>query len=67
MRWAWENGDVAIWDNRATQHYAVADFDTQAAGGPPDHRPGPRPGEHRRPHEPGARGLGGRLQPAGRA
>ena len=22
-------GDVAMWDNRATQHYAVADFDTQ--------------------------------------
>jgi alpha-ketoglutarate-dependent taurine dioxygenase len=29
VRWQWEQGDVAIWDNRATQHYAVADFDTQ--------------------------------------
>lgn len=29
IRWAWREGDVAMWDNRATQHYAVADFDTQ--------------------------------------
>ncbi|GAA3819947.1 TauD/TfdA family dioxygenase [Nocardioides panacisoli] len=29
IRWHWQHGDVAIWDNRATQHYAVADFDTQ--------------------------------------
>ena len=29
IRWQWQEGDVAIWDNRATQHYAVADFDTQ--------------------------------------
>jgi alpha-ketoglutarate-dependent taurine dioxygenase len=28
VRWAWQPGDVAMWDNRATQHYAVADFDT---------------------------------------
>ena len=27
--WTWREGDVAVWDNRATQHYAVADFDTQ--------------------------------------
>lgn len=27
IRWAWQPGDVAMWDNRATQHYAVADFD----------------------------------------
>jgi taurine dioxygenase len=27
VRWTWEQGDVAMWDNRATQHYAVADFD----------------------------------------
>jgi taurine dioxygenase len=26
IRWTWSEGDVAIWDNRATQHYAVADF-----------------------------------------
>ena len=26
IRWTWQHGDVAMWDNRATQHYAVADF-----------------------------------------
>ncbi|NLU84079.1 TauD/TfdA family dioxygenase [Rhodococcus sp. HNM0569] len=26
-RWNWAPGDVAIWDNRATQHYAIADYD----------------------------------------
>ncbi|MEV6217076.1 TauD/TfdA family dioxygenase [Nocardia sp. NPDC051833] len=26
-RWDWSLGDVAIWDNRATQHYAVDDYD----------------------------------------
>ncbi len=29
IRWNWEPGDLAIWDNRATQHYAVADYDDQ--------------------------------------
>jgi len=29
VRWTWRDGDVAIWDNRATQHYAVADYDDQ--------------------------------------
>jgi alpha-ketoglutarate-dependent sulfate ester dioxygenase len=29
VRWTWRLGDVAIWDNRATQHYAVADYDDQ--------------------------------------
>ena len=28
-RWNWEPGDVAIWDNRATQHRAVDDYDGQ--------------------------------------
>ncbi|WP_433326126.1 TauD/TfdA dioxygenase family protein [Spirillospora sp. CA-294931] len=27
VRWRWTPGDVAIWDNRATQHQVVADFD----------------------------------------
>ncbi|WP_059007369.1 TauD/TfdA dioxygenase family protein [Streptomyces specialis] len=27
VRWAWQPGDVAIWDNRATQHYGVDDSD----------------------------------------
>jgi alpha-ketoglutarate-dependent taurine dioxygenase len=30
VRWNWRNGDVAIWDNRATQHRAIADFGPQA-------------------------------------
>ncbi|KAA8888232.1 TauD/TfdA family dioxygenase [Nocardia colli] len=28
-RWNWAPGDVAIWDNRATQHYAIDDYDDQ--------------------------------------
>jgi taurine dioxygenase len=26
VRWRWSPGDVAIWDNRATQHYGIGDF-----------------------------------------
>jgi alpha-ketoglutarate-dependent sulfate ester dioxygenase len=29
IRWNWEQGDVAIWDNRATQHRAIDDYDGQ--------------------------------------
>jgi len=28
VRWKWEAGDVAIWDNRCTMHYALLDFGT---------------------------------------
>lgn len=27
VRWSWSPGDLAIWDNRSTQHYGVADYD----------------------------------------
>ncbi len=26
VRWRWREGDLAIWDNRATQHYAIFDY-----------------------------------------
>ena len=26
MRWRWKTGDLAMWDNRVTMHYAVADY-----------------------------------------
>ncbi|MBY8860772.1 TauD/TfdA family dioxygenase [Nocardia sp. CA2R105] len=29
IRWNWNYGDVAIWDNRATQHRAVSDYGDQ--------------------------------------
>ncbi len=28
VRWRWRTGDLAIWDNRATQHIAVHDYGT---------------------------------------
>jgi alpha-ketoglutarate-dependent sulfate ester dioxygenase len=29
VRWRWRAGDLAIWDNRATQHYAIFDYGAQ--------------------------------------
>jgi alpha-ketoglutarate-dependent taurine dioxygenase len=29
VRWRWQVGDIAFWDNRATQHYAIYDYDGQ--------------------------------------
>ena len=29
VRWSWRQDDVAMWDNRATQHYAINDYGTQ--------------------------------------
>ena len=26
MRWHWAANDVAVWDNRCVQHYAVPDY-----------------------------------------
>jgi len=30
VRWSWQQDDVAIWDNRATQHFAINDYGNQA-------------------------------------
>ena len=29
VRWSWSPGDLAIWDNRCTRHYAIGDYDDE--------------------------------------
>jgi taurine dioxygenase len=33
VRWQWRPGDLAIWDNRSTQHYAIYDYGTERRRG----------------------------------
>lgn len=29
VRWSWQPGDIAMWDNRCTRHYAIGDYDEE--------------------------------------
>lgn len=29
VRWQWSPGDLALWDNRCTRHYAIGDYDEE--------------------------------------
>ena len=29
VRWSWHPGDIVIWDNRCTRHYAIGDYDEE--------------------------------------
>jgi alpha-ketoglutarate-dependent taurine dioxygenase len=63
VRWRWSAGDVAIWDNRATQHYAIDDYGDQprimrrvtVAGDVPVSVDGRRSVTHQRPKSTPAR------------
>jgi taurine dioxygenase len=68
VRWRWSAGDVAIWDNRATQHRAIDDYGDQprilrrvAVAGPVSVAVDGRNGEDVRAGSPGP---GDTLQPA---
>jgi taurine dioxygenase len=43
VRWQWRVGDLAIWDNRATQHYAIFDYGGAHRRGERVTVAGPRP------------------------
>jgi taurine dioxygenase len=43
VRWRWRVGDLAIWDNRATQHYAIHDYGKAHRRGERVTVAGPRP------------------------
>jgi taurine dioxygenase len=50
MRWKWRANDMAFWDNRCVQHYAVPDYEGERImqriclqGGPPAAGPPPQP------------------------
>jgi alpha-ketoglutarate-dependent sulfate ester dioxygenase len=43
VRWRWREGDLAIWDNRATQHYAIYDYGTAHRRGERVTVAGPKP------------------------
>ena len=49
VRWQWRVDDLAIWDNRATQHYAIFDYGTEHRRGERVTVAGPDPGRRRRP------------------
>jgi len=35
VRWSWQQDDVAMWDNRAIQHFAINEYGTQPRWGSP--------------------------------
>jgi alpha-ketoglutarate-dependent sulfate ester dioxygenase len=43
VRWQWRVDDLAVWDNRATQHYAIFDYGTEHRRGERVTVAGPRP------------------------